>query len=63
MAAREGVTERLKANNQFKWVRLMNNIRNRAAEIVTVNLIYNEKRKRRQGEIFAVVTNWHIKTL
>lgn len=41
MAERESVTEELKANNQFEWVRLMNNIRNRAAEIVTTKLIYN----------------------
>lgn len=41
MAEREGVTEELKANNQLEWVRLMNNIRNRAVEIVTTNLIYN----------------------
>ena len=41
MAEREGVTEELTANNQLDWVRLMNNIRNRAVEIVTTNLIYN----------------------
>ena len=41
MTEREGVTEQLKANNQLEWVRLMNNIRNRAVEIVTTNLIYN----------------------
>lgn len=41
MAEREGVTEKLKAENQMEWVRLMNNIRNRATEIVTANLIYN----------------------
>lgn len=41
MAEREGVTEKLKAENQMEWVRLMNNIRNRAVEIVTTNLIYN----------------------
>lgn len=41
MAEREGVTEELKVNNQFEQVQLMNNIRNRAAEIVTANLIYN----------------------
>ena len=40
MAEREGVTEKLKAENQMEWVRLMNNIRNRATEIVTANLIY-----------------------
>lgn len=41
MAEREGVTEKLKAENQMEWVWLMNNIRNRATEIVTANLIYN----------------------
>ena len=41
MTEREGVTEQLKANNQLEWVRLMNNIRNSATEIVTANLIYN----------------------
>ena len=41
MAEREGVTEQLKANNQLEWVRLMNNIRNCATEIVTANLICN----------------------
>lgn len=41
MTEREGVTEQLKANNQLEWVRLMNNIRNSAIEIVTANLIYN----------------------
>lgn len=41
MTEREGVTEKLKAENQMEWVRLMNNIRNRATEIVTANLIYN----------------------
>lgn len=40
ISEREGVTEELKANNQLEWVRLMNNIRNRATEIVTTNLIY-----------------------
>ena len=41
MAEREGVTEKLKAENQMEWVGRMNNIRNRAAEIVTADLIYN----------------------
>ncbi len=40
MAEREGVTEKLKAENQMKWVGLMNNIRSRAAEIVNTDLIY-----------------------
>ena len=41
MAEREGVTERLKAGNQMEWVARMNNIRNRATEIVNNDIIYN----------------------
>ena len=40
MAERESVTEHLK-DKQFKWVQKMNNIRNRAMEIVNTYLIYN----------------------
>lgn len=40
MAEREGVTEQLKANNQMEWVAWMNNIRNRATEIVNKDIIY-----------------------
>ena len=40
MAEREGVTEALKAENQMLWVQKINNIRNRAMEIVYTNLIY-----------------------
>ena len=40
LAEKEGVTEQLKANNQMLWVRQMNNIRNRATEIVNAELIY-----------------------
>ena len=40
MAEREGVTEQLKADNQMLWVGLMNNIRQRATEIVNAELIY-----------------------
>lgn len=40
MAEREGVTEQLKANNQMEWVARMNNIRNRATEIVNKDIIY-----------------------
>ena len=36
----EGVTEELKASNQLEWVQRMNNIRNRAAEVVYKELIY-----------------------
>ena len=40
MADREGVTEALKATDHFEWVRRMNNIRNRAEEIVLNELVY-----------------------
>ena len=41
LAEKEGITEQLKAENQMLWVRQMNNIRNRATEIVNAELIYN----------------------
>ena len=40
MAEREGVAEQLKADNQMEWVGLMNNIRQRATEIVNLDIIY-----------------------
>ena len=40
MAERESVTEQLKVDNQMEWVARMNNIRNRATEIVNCDLIY-----------------------
>jgi hypothetical protein len=39
MAEREGITERLKAENQMEWVGKMNNIRNAVEEIVFSELI------------------------
>lgn len=36
----EGITEQLKAANQMEWVRRMNNIRNRAEEIIFNEYIY-----------------------
>ena len=39
-AAREGVTEALKAEDQMLWVQRMNNIRERATEIVLQEFIY-----------------------
>ena len=41
MAKREGVTEALKAENQMEWVGRMNNILNRATELLNAELIYN----------------------
>lgn len=43
MAESEGVTEKLKAEDQMLWVQKMNNIRNRAEEIVCREIIYAEK--------------------
>jgi len=40
MKAAEGVTEELKARDQLEWVGRMNNIRNRAEEIVKNEMIY-----------------------
>ena len=40
MAEQEGVTEQLKADCQMEWVGFMNNIYNRAAEIVNTELIF-----------------------
>ena len=40
MAAREGVTETLKASDQMAWVQRSNSIRARATEIVNAELIY-----------------------
>ena len=41
MKTAEGVTEKLKAENQMEWVGRMNNIRSRAEEAVLNDLIYN----------------------
>lgn len=40
LAENEGITEQLKADNQMLWVQKMNNIYNRATEIVNEELIY-----------------------
>ena len=40
MAEREGVTEKLKADNQMEWVARMNNICSRATEIINHDIIY-----------------------
>ena len=39
-AKQEGISEQLKADNQMMWVQMMNNIRNRATEIVNAELVY-----------------------
>ena len=40
MTEKQGVTEELKAQDQMKWVRLMNNIKASAEEIILKNTVY-----------------------
>ena len=40
MAEKKGVTEELKVRNQMKWVRLMNNIKGSAEEMVLRETLY-----------------------
>ena len=42
LAEKEGVTEQLKSADQMAWVRKMNSIRNRAAEMVNNEVIYRQ---------------------
>ena len=42
MAQKEGISELLKAQDQIAWSKAMNNIRNRAEEIVLKELIYGK---------------------
>ena len=44
MKMAEGVTEELKAADPMAWVGAMNNIRNRAEEIILRELVYEEDR-------------------
>ena len=40
LAAKEGITEQLKATDQIKWVQKMNNIRTQTVEYVGKEIIY-----------------------
>ena len=40
LVEKENITEELKATNQMEWVGKMNNIKNRAEEIILKELIY-----------------------
>ena len=42
LAKKEGINERLKEQDQLAWVRAMNNIRNRAGEIINTELIFDK---------------------
>ena len=64
MAEREGVTEKLKADNQMEWVARMNNISSRATEIVNHDIIYNKpKDGGREILLSAVIFAYSGKTL
>lgn len=41
MSEREGVTEKLKEENQMLWVKRVNSIYNRSIETVNNDIIYN----------------------
>jgi len=49
-AERQNVDEKLKQNDQLKWVGMMNNIKNSAEEIVINELIFDEKVGENYGE-------------
>ena len=40
LSAKEGITEQLKATDQMKWVQKMNNIRERAMEVVCKDVVF-----------------------
>ncbi|MEY8391846.1 TnpV protein [Lachnospiraceae bacterium 45-W7] len=40
LAEKENVTEKLKAENSMLWVQRMNNIRNRATEVVNADIVF-----------------------
>lgn len=42
LAEQENVTEQMKADDMMKWVGMMNNIRNRAEEVVMREYVYEE---------------------
>ena len=40
LAEKQGVTEKSKAENQFEWIGLMNNIKAQAEEIIYTEIVY-----------------------
>ena len=39
----ENITEKLKENTQIEWIKAMNNVKNRAEEIIYNEIIYSFK--------------------
>ena len=46
LAEKQGVTEKLKAENQFEWIGLMNNIKAQADEFVLRDFVYSMEGRR-----------------
>ena len=55
LAKQEGVTEKLKATDMMHWVQAMNNISNRAREIVNEKLIYTAYNIMATGKITVAI--------
>lgn len=55
LAEQEQVTEKLKAENMMLWMQKMNNIRNRATEIVNEQVIYKREKGTTYGENFRML--------
>lgn len=55
LAEQEQVTEKLKAENMMLWVQKMNNIRNRATEIVNEQVIYKREKGTTYGKNFRML--------
>ena len=55
LAEQKQVTEKLKAENMMLWVQKMNNIRNRATEIVNEQVIYKREKGTTYGENFRML--------
>ena len=60
LAEKENITEELKSTDMMLWVQKMNNIRNRAMEIVNAELIYTVSTQQRQGTI-PKGTQYHVR--
>ena len=57
LVEKEGITQQLKTTDQMAWVGAMNNIRNRAEEIVNTEVVYTqvERRSRQWLRLFLYV--------
>lgn len=42
LAEKENINEKLKNDNQMLWVKLMNNIKNRAEELILIDYLFTD---------------------